>query len=98
MNGEIIIVFTFKVDCDVINDVYVWAADDTVLHIEVDRPLKVYDTVDYQDHCDVEVMTKEELESHQFDHTQLSASWLKKEFKEKVSDKPDTRIKRISLR
>ncbi|KAM3967128.1 uncharacterized protein ACR2FA_011980 [Aphomia sociella] len=74
-----------KVQCNMINDVYVWAGNDEVLHVEVDKPLIVHDTVGNLSNCDWEAVGKDQLNSFNLDHTQFSASWMKKEFIEKVT-------------
>ncbi|XP_046967575.1 uncharacterized protein LOC124535409 [Vanessa cardui] len=75
-----------NVHCNVINDVLVWAANDDVFHIEVERPLIIHDEVDGDSHCNENnIIGKDLLESLNLDSTQFSASWLKKELIEKVA-------------
>ncbi|CAH0723761.1 unnamed protein product, partial [Brenthis ino] len=68
------------VQCDVINDVLVWAANDEVFHVEVEKPLIINDF-----HCKSDMIRKDFLESLNLDSTQFSAAWMKKEFIEKVA-------------
>lgn len=74
----------FKVQCNVINDVLVWAANDEVFHIEVEKPLIIHDSVGDATKCDWDMIGKHLLESFCLDHTQFSESWMKKEYIEKV--------------
>lgn len=65
----------------------VWAANDNVFHVEVKKPIIIHDDVGDNSHCDGDkVIGKDLLESLNLDSTQFSASWLKKEFIEKVAD------------
>ncbi|XP_045449479.1 malate dehydrogenase 3, cytoplasmic-like [Melitaea cinxia] len=75
-----------NVHCNVINDVLVWAANDNVFHVEVKKPIIIHDDVSDNSHCDEDkVIGKDLLEQLNLDSTQFSASWLKKEFIEKVA-------------
>ncbi|XP_059053669.1 malate dehydrogenase, cytoplasmic-like [Achroia grisella] len=74
-----------KVQCYTINNVHVWAANDDVLHVEVDKPIIIYDTVNDLPNCDWEALGKNQLDSFNLDHTQFNDSWMKKEFIDKVT-------------
>lgn len=68
-----------------INDVLVWAANDEVFHIEVEKPMIIHDRVGDGTKCDWDMIGKDRLESFNLDHTQFSESWMKKEYIEKVN-------------
>ncbi|XP_026759880.1 uncharacterized protein LOC113519034 [Galleria mellonella] len=74
-----------KVQCNLINDVHIWAANDEVLHAEVNTPIIVSDAVGDLPKCDWEAVGKDQLDSFNLDYTQFNASWMKKEFIEKVT-------------
>ncbi|XP_063827032.1 uncharacterized protein LOC135076509 [Ostrinia nubilalis] len=74
-----------KVQCNEINDVLVWAANDEVFHVEVEKPMIIHDQMNDESKCDWDMVGKDLFRSFDFDHTQFSPSWMKKEFIEKVS-------------
>ncbi|CAH2270107.1 jg21847 [Pararge aegeria aegeria] len=73
-----------QVRCSLINELLVWAANDEVFHVEVEKPLVAYDVSGDKSRCQSDLVGKDILQSRNFDTTQLSASWMKKEFIEKV--------------
>lgn len=75
---------SFQVQCNTINDVLVWAANDEVFHIEIEKPLIIHDRVGTGWHCDSDTIGKDLLQSINLDHTQFNESWMKKEYIEKV--------------
>ncbi|KAL0832071.1 hypothetical protein ABMA28_001560 [Loxostege sticticalis] len=74
-----------KVQCNKINDVLVWAANDEVFHVEFEKPMIINDQVNVESQCDWDMVGKDLLQSIDYDHTQFSPSWMKKEFIEKVT-------------
>ncbi|XP_037867740.1 malate dehydrogenase, cytoplasmic isoform X1 [Bombyx mori] len=72
-----------KVETDEINDLLVWAANDSVFHVEVEKPLVIQDTIS-GDNCDWNLVGKDVLRKTNLDHTQFNESWLKKDFIEKM--------------
>lgn len=64
-----------------------WAANDKVFHIEVQKPLIIDDSIEAKSDCDWDMVGKDLLKTFDLDSTQLSASWLKKDFIEKVSER-----------
>ncbi|OWR41941.1 putative malate dehydrogenase 1B [Danaus plexippus plexippus] len=73
------------IPCKVINNIFVWAANDKVFHIEVQKPLIIDDSIEAKSDCDWDMVGKDLLKTFDLDSTQLSASWLKKDFIEKVA-------------
>lgn len=73
----------FKVKSNTLNNIYVWAANDKVFHIEVDKPIIVEDEADNA-HCTRDLSGKNILKKFNNDSTQFSTSWMKKDFLEKV--------------
>ncbi|XP_045767174.1 malate dehydrogenase-like isoform X2 [Maniola jurtina] len=74
-----------QVECNMINEMLVWAANDEVFHVEVEKPLVLHDVVGDESHCQSGMVGKDFFESRNFDTTQFSDSWMKKEFIEKVA-------------
>ncbi|XP_068626874.1 malate dehydrogenase, cytoplasmic-like [Battus philenor] len=74
-----------NVQCSAINDVRVWAANDKVFYIEIEKPLVICDRIDHESHCVSDTISNELLQSLKLDYTQLNTSWLRKEFLEKVA-------------
>lgn len=72
-------------ECNAINKAYVWAANDEVFHVEIERPYLMYDKVAQDSSCDWDAVGKELLESLNLDHIQFNAAWMKKEFIDKVN-------------
>lgn len=76
--------FVYKVQCNSLNKVSVWAANDEVFHVEVETPIVIEDPQQKDFPCYWEMPGKTVLSSFDADHTQFSPSWMKKEFIEKV--------------
>lgn len=74
----------FQVQCNDINKTYVWGVNDRMFHVEIEKPYVVYDTISDKSYCDWEMVSVNLLEPLKLDHTQFNASWMKKEFIEKV--------------
>ncbi|XP_072949787.1 uncharacterized protein [Epargyreus clarus] len=74
-----------NVECNVVNDALVWAANDEVFHVEVEKPLIIHDVGSDESQCDRGMISKDLLDSMNLDHTQLNPSWMKREFIHKVS-------------
>nr|XP_034828332.1 uncharacterized protein LOC117985678 isoform X2 [Maniola hyperantus] len=74
-----------NVQCNMINKIFVWAANDQDFHIEVEKPLIVNDVLGDESQCQRGLVGKDFFESRNFDTTQFSDSWMKKEFIEKVA-------------
>ncbi|XP_023934850.2 uncharacterized protein LOC112043598 [Bicyclus anynana] len=74
-----------NVQCNMINELFVWAANDEVFHVEVVKPLVVHGDTDNNSRNQSEMSRKDFLESRSLDSTQFSDSWMKKEFIEKVA-------------
>ncbi|XP_045496813.1 malate dehydrogenase-like [Colias croceus] len=74
-----------NVQCKTINEILVWAANDEVFHIEVEKPLLIHDEVGETSLCDSGMIGKDFLESLNLDPTQFNATWMKKDFIDKVA-------------
>ncbi|CAH0583042.1 unnamed protein product [Chrysodeixis includens] len=74
-----------KVECRDINDAYVWAVNDVDFHVEIATPYLIYDNVRTGDACDWDGMGKEVMEKLKLDHVRFNASFMKREFIEKVA-------------
>ncbi|CAK1544030.1 unnamed protein product [Leptosia nina] len=83
--GKSVLAEYLNVHCCDINEVHVWAANDEVFHLEVEKPLVIHDEVDGNSRCDPGMVGKEFLESLNLDPTQMNATWMKKDFVEKVA-------------
>ncbi|XP_014366901.2 uncharacterized protein LOC106717537 [Papilio machaon] len=70
-----------------INEVRVWAANDRVFHVEVEKPIIITDSVGdgSNSECDRRIISKETLQSSKLDYTQFNSTWMRKEFIEKVA-------------
>ncbi|XP_075976347.1 uncharacterized protein LOC142976716 [Anticarsia gemmatalis] len=74
-----------KVQCNDINHVYVWGANDLDFHVEIEKPLVKYDEILTQTHCDWEMVSVKLLDPLKMDNTQFNASWMRREFIEKLT-------------
>ncbi|RVE47574.1 hypothetical protein evm_007772 [Chilo suppressalis] len=74
-----------KVDCNEINDVLIWAANDEDLHVEVEKPIIIHDKNNNTADCAWTMISEDLLRSIDYDHTQFNSSWMKKEFIQKVA-------------
>ncbi|CAF4830084.1 unnamed protein product [Pieris macdunnoughi] len=81
--GKSILAEYLNVHCNVINKVLVWAANDETFHIEVKKPFVIHEESDSQ--CDSGLLAKDFLESLNLDPTQFNATWMKKDFIEKIA-------------
>ncbi|KPI99922.1 Putative malate dehydrogenase 1B [Papilio xuthus] len=70
-----------------INEVRVWAANDRVFHVEVEKPIIITDSVGdgSNTQCDRKIISKATLQSSKLDYTQFNSTWMRKEFIEKVA-------------
>ncbi|KAF9824076.1 hypothetical protein SFRURICE_020342 [Spodoptera frugiperda] len=73
-----------KVRCCDLNQAYVWAANDTVFHAEIVEPFLIEDKVVQSHWCDWNAMSPEMLETLGLEHINFNASWMKREFIEKM--------------
>ncbi|KAG6441373.1 hypothetical protein O3G_MSEX001712 [Manduca sexta] len=67
-----------------INNVHVWAANDEVFYVEVQKPYIIDDKINVESDCEREVISKDLMESLKLDHTNFNEAWMKKEFFEKI--------------
>ncbi|VVC87435.1 unnamed protein product [Leptidea sinapis] len=72
------------VRCNNINDSLVWAANDEVFHIQVEKPIITKGAVTTSSLCEGDTIDNNLLESINMDSTQFSETWLKKDFLDKV--------------
>ncbi|XP_050667086.1 uncharacterized protein LOC126966859 [Leptidea sinapis] len=72
------------VRCNNINDSLVWAANDEVFHIQVEKPIITKGAVTTSSLCEGDTIDNNFLESINMDSTQFSETWLKKDFLDKV--------------
>ncbi|KAJ8724450.1 hypothetical protein PYW08_015924 [Mythimna loreyi] len=73
-----------KVKCSDLNTVYVWGANDIVFHTEFGVPYLKDDIVNPRDPSDWDAISPEMLEKLNMEHIQFNASWMKKEFIDKM--------------
>ncbi|CAH1635668.1 unnamed protein product [Spodoptera littoralis] len=73
-----------KVKCCDLNQAYVWAANDTVFHAEIAVPFLKGDKISPEHWCEWNAMSPEMLESLGLEHINFNASWMKREFIEKM--------------
>ncbi|KAJ8719010.1 hypothetical protein PYW07_016566 [Mythimna separata] len=73
-----------KVKCSELNTVYVWAASDIVFHTEIGVPYLKDDIVNPKYPSDWDGVSREMLEKLNVEHVQFNASFMKKDFIEKM--------------
>lgn len=88
--------FVFQVLCSEINRIHVFGANDKIFHIEFERPLFVNDirpehkaeefdeSLSTPKHYEWDLGGSKRCEELNLDYTSFNASWMKKEFIEKV--------------
>ncbi|CAH0673966.1 unnamed protein product [Spodoptera exigua] len=77
-------VYVFKVKCCDLNEAYIWAANDTVFHTEIGVPYVKSDEISEDKWCEWDGMSSDMLESLGLEHVNFNASWMKREFIEKL--------------
>ncbi|KAH9628588.1 hypothetical protein HF086_010322 [Spodoptera exigua] len=73
-----------KVKCCDLNEAYIWAANDTVFHTEIGVPYVKSDEISEDKWCEWDGMSSDMLESLGLEHVNFNASWMKREFIEKM--------------
>lgn len=58
--------------------------NDVDFHVEIATPYLIHDNVNREEVCDWDAMGKEVSDKLKLDHVQFNASWMKREFIEKV--------------